>query len=137
MLKWSESKQGRCDFETFSYLYYWILENDVVDETNQPEDKDKDEEKHRIDHLHEDLAEINLPVSLILAPCLGLGDWSLSESVYVGLHQGVHEGFEETEDQPAVDHLDVGGVGQLGVHTNKELSDLSISLFMFTKIFPW
>ena len=109
-------------------IFSWILKNGVVDETNQPEDKDKDEEKHRIDHPHEDLAEINLPVSLILAPCLGLVDWSLSESVYEGLHQGVHEGFEETEDQPAVDHLDVGGVGQLGVHTNKELSDLSSCL---------
>ena len=29
------------------------------------------------------------------------GVWSLSESVYVGLHQGVHEGFEESEDKPA------------------------------------
>ena len=48
----------------------------------------------------------------------------LSEGVNVGLHQDINEGFEETEDQPAVDHLDVGGVGQLGVHTNKELSDL-------------
>ena len=101
-------------------IFSWILKNGVVDETNQPEDKDKDEEKHRIDDLHEDLAEINLPVSLILAPCLGLVDWSLSESVYEGLHQGVHEGFEETEDQPAVDHLDVGGVGQIIAHTNNK-----------------
>ena len=31
----------------------------------------------------------------------------------VGLHDDVQEGFEETEDQPAVDHLDVGGVGQI------------------------
>ena len=36
----------------------------------------------------------------------------------VGLHDDVHEGFEETEDQPAVDHLDVGGVGQIGAHAN-------------------
>ena len=62
-------------------MFFRILENDVVDETNQPEDEDKDEEKHRIDDPHEDLATINLPVPLILAPCLGLGDWSLSESV--------------------------------------------------------
>ena len=34
-----------------------------------------------------------------------------------GLHQGVHERFEETEDQPAVNHLDVGGVGQIIAHT--------------------
>ena len=66
------------------------------------------------------MAEIYFPVTLILAPCLGLGDWSLSESVYVGLHQGVYEGFEETEDQPAVDHLDVGGVGQISGHTDKD-----------------
>ena len=92
-------------------IFCRILENYIVDKTNQPEDKDKDKEKHRIDDPDEGLAEMNLPVSLILGPCLGLGDWSLSESVYVGLHQGVHEGFEETEDQPAVDHLDVGGVG--------------------------
>ena len=71
-------------------IFSWILKNGVVDETNQPEDKDKDEEKHRIDDPDEGLAEINLPVSLILGPCLGLGDWSLSESMYEGLHQGVH-----------------------------------------------
>ena len=62
------------------------LGNKIVDKTNQPEDEDKDEEKHRIDNPNKFLAEINLPVSLILGPCLGLGDWSLSESVYVGLH---------------------------------------------------
>ena len=39
-----------------------------------------------------------------------------------GLHQDVHEGFEETEDQPAVDHLDVGGVGQIIAHTNNKYS---------------
>ena len=80
-----------------------ILWNGVVDETNQPEDKDKNEEKYGIDHSYEHLTEINLPVSLILAPCLA--DRSLlavSECVYVGLHEDVHEGFEETEDQPAV-----------------------------------
>ena len=38
----------------------------------------------------------------------------------VGLHDDVHKGFEETEDQPAVDHLDVGGVGEVGTHTNYE-----------------
>ena len=38
----------------------------------------------------------------------------------VGLHYDVHEGFEETEDQPAVDHLDVGGVGEIGVHTKRQ-----------------
>ena len=96
------------------------LGNKIVDKTNQPEDEDKNDEKYRIDHLHKGLAEINFPVTLILAPGLGLGDRSLPESVYVGLHEGVDKGFEETEDQPAVDHLDVGGVGQIGAHTNNE-----------------
>ena len=35
----------------------------------------------------------------------------------VGLHDDVHEGFEETEDQPAVDHLDVSGVWEVGADT--------------------
>ena len=94
-----------------------VLENFIVDETNQPEDEDKNEEKYRIDLPHKDLVKMNFPVSLFLCPRLGLGGRSLSESVYVGLHQGVDEGFEETEDQPAVDHLDVGGGGEVGAHT--------------------
>ena len=98
-----------------------ILGNYVVDETNQPEDKDKDEEKHRIDDPNEDLAEINLPFSLILGPCLGLGDWSLSESVHVGLHQDVHEGFEEAEDQPDVHQLEVGSGGEVCAHTVQKI----------------
>ena len=52
---------------------------------------------------------------------MGFGDLShldvVSESVYVGLHDDIHEGFEETEDQPAVDHLDVSGGGEVGAHT--------------------
>ena len=56
----------------------WILGNHIVDKTNQPEDEDKEEEKDRIEHSHEGLAEINFTVSLILAPCLGLGDRSRS-----------------------------------------------------------
>ena len=49
--------------------------------------------------------------------------------MYVGLHQDVHKGFEETEDQPAVDHLDVGGVGQVGTHTNnKKKRNFAIAL---------
>ena len=67
-----------------------ILEK-VVNETNQPEAEDKDDEKHRIDHPHENLAEIDLP-------SLGLGDWSLHESVFVGLHDDVHKRFEEIEE---------------------------------------
>ena len=41
--------------------------------------------------------------------------------MYVGLHDDVHEGFEEAEDQPAVDHLDVGGGGEVGAHTNNNI----------------
>ena len=112
-------------------IFCRILEKDEVDETDQPEDEDKDEEKHWIDHPHEGLAEINLPVSLILA------DWSLSESVYEVLHQGVHEGFEDTEDQPAVDHFDVGGVGQIGAHTNnKYLSEPKTNIQKILELIP-
>ena len=96
-----------------------MLGNEVIDETNQPEDEDVDEKKQRIDHPHKGLTEIYLPIPLILAPSLGLGDRSHSHSVYVGLNYDVHEGFQETEDQPAVDHLDVGGVGQIAVDTDK------------------
>ena len=42
----------------------------------------------------------------------------LSECLNVGLHDDVHEGFEETEDQPAVDHLDVSSGGEVGTHTD-------------------
>ena len=79
-----------CDYmyiESYQNIFFrGILKNDIVDETNQPEDKDKYEEKHSIDDPDEGLAETNLPVSLIFGPCLGLGVWILSESLYVGLH---------------------------------------------------
>ena len=115
---------------SFAFYLHWldtkvqvlirILQNYVVDETNEPVDNDKEEEKHRIDHPDEDPADINL-LSLILAPRQGLGDRShlvfLSEVVSVGLNQDIHEGFEETEDQPAVDHLDVCGGGEVGAYT--------------------
>ena len=120
-----------------------------MNETNEPENQNKYDEEYWINHSQEGQPDFPLWLLLlhprlpsILFRCPGLSDLTLlllvvlSEGVYVGLHQDIHEGFEETEDQPAVDHLDVGGVGQLGVHTNKELSDLSISLFMFIKIFP-
>ena len=98
-----------------------ILKNNVVNQANQPEDDDKREEKYWIEHSHKHLAEIYLPVTLILAPSLGLSYWSylvvLSECVDVSLHYDIQERFKETEDQPAVDHLDVGGVGQISGHT--------------------
>ena len=67
---------------SFAFYLHWldtkvqvlirILQNYVVDETNEPVDNDKEEEKHRIDHSDKDLADINLPVFLILAPSQGL-----------------------------------------------------------------
>ena len=44
---------------------------------------------------------------------------SFCQCLPVGLHQDIHEGFEETEDQPAVDHLDVGGWREVSADTNK------------------
>ena len=111
-----------------------ILQNYVVDETNEPVDNDKEEEKHRIDHSDKDLADINLPVFLILAPSQGLGDRShlvvLSESVSVGLDQDIHEGFQEAEDQPAVDHLDVGCLWQI-------CTDAMKNIFFFRNLFVY
>ena len=89
------------------------LEKDVADETDQPEDKDEDEEKYGVDHPQEGLADLSLQSSNLFTR-------GLCQRLPVGLHQDVHEGLEEAEDQPAVDHLDVGGVGEVGTHTNYE-----------------
>ena len=104
-----------------------MLENDVVDETDYPEDNYKDNEKYRIDHSHEGLADFHFHVCLLFL-CPDLLSINLFPRVlllrlpvYVGLYDDVHEGFEETEDQPAVDHLDVGGRGEVGAHTIIEL----------------
>ena len=98
-----------------------FLKNNVVNQANQPEDDDEGEEKYWIDHSHEHLAEIYLPVILLLTPRPDLGAWSLlmalSKCMLVGLHDDVHEGFEETEDQPAVEHLDVRGLRKISAHT--------------------
>ena len=51
-----------------------ILENEVVDQTNKPEDEDKEDEKHMVNQSHEYQTEINLLVTLILAPGLVLAD---------------------------------------------------------------
>ena len=45
--------------------------------------------------------------------------------MYEGLDQDVHEGFEETEDQPAVQHLDVGGGWEVGAHTNENILQIT------------
>ena len=100
-----------------------MLENDVVDETDYPEDNYKDNEKYRIDHSHEGLADFHFHVCLLFL-CPDLLSINLFPRVlllrlpvYVGLYDDVHEGFEETEDQPAVDQLDIGRRGEVGAHT--------------------
>ena len=100
-----------------------------MNETYEPENQNKYDEEYWINHSQEGQAEFPLWLVLLRPFILfrnpGLSGFVLlllvlSESVYVGLHQDVHEGFEETEDQPAVDHLDVGGGGQIIAHTNKK-----------------
>ena len=59
--------------------------------------------------------------SLSLPPGLTLSLRFLFECLDVGLHQDVHEGFEEAEDEPALNHLDVGGVGQIIAHTEQKI----------------
>ena len=63
-----------------------ILKKYVVNETNQPEDKDKNDEKYGVDHSHEGLAVLNLPDTFYFAPCPGLADLVFSQCVNVGLH---------------------------------------------------
>ena len=98
----------------------------IVGETHQPETKDEHHEKYRIDNSHEFQANFllkilvspGISVFLRLPPGLALSLRSLSECLDVGLHEDVHEGFEEAEDEPAVDHLDVGGGGEVGAHAH-------------------
>ena len=107
-----------------------------MNQTNQPENQDKYSEECWINHSQE--GQTDFPIWLfhpsgnpvrLLGP--GLPGFNrqvvLSESVYVGLHDDVHEGFEETEDEPAVNHLDVGSVGEVCVDAKK------ISIKLVTK----
>ena len=86
-----------------------------MDETGQPEENNKDDEKYWIDHPQEGLAELASNLSLLFLgpdfPGTDLVTRVLCDRLPVGLHQDVHEGFEETEDQPDIHHLDVGGGG--------------------------
>ena len=100
-----------------------------MNQTNQPENQDKYSEECWINHSQEGQTEFPIwlfhrPGNPVLLgpdlPSFDLHQVVVSERVNVGLHDDVHEGFEETEDQPAVDHLDVGGVGQIGAHTNNK-----------------
>ena len=101
----------------------------VVGETHEPEHKDEDHEEYRVDNPHEFQANpppvllVSRGVSVFLSPPPDLtvplsSQWS--EGLDVGLHDDVHERFEETEDEPAVDHLDVGGVGEIIAHTHNQ-----------------
>ena len=86
-----------------------------MEETDQPEDEDKYDEKYGIDHPHEGLADLAFHLSILFLgpgfPGLILFPRVLCQRLPVGLHQDVHEGFEETEDQPDVHQLQVGGWG--------------------------
>ena len=116
-------------------------------ETHQPETKDEHHEKYRVDNSHEFQANLlpKILVSQVISvfPCLPPGLalslrslCSLSECLDVGLHDDVHEGFEKAEDEPAVDHLDVGGVREVRVDTEQQIirkmiiADLIINIFL-------
>ena len=97
-----------------------------MDEPHQPEHEDKGGEKHGIESFEKLFTELDLPVFVSFPSCPGYSLLSpvhfllrlLSECLDEGLHQDVHEGFEEAEDQPAVQHLDVGGGWEVGAHTH-------------------
>ena len=110
----------------------------MVKETDQPEENNKEDEKYWIDHPQECLTDLptNLSVQFLGPdfPGRNLVTSVLCDRLPVGLHQDVHEGFEETEDQPAVDHLDVSRWGQIGTDTDvMNIYQIKISTF---KYFP-
>ena len=45
------------------------------------------------------------------------------EVVHVGRHQDVVERLDQVEEQPDVDHLDVGGLGKVVANTDKHCSE--------------
>ena len=42
-----------------------------------------------------------------------------SEGLNVGLEKNVSEGFEEVEDEPCINHLDVGSLGEVVAYADK------------------
>ena len=104
-------------------------ECEIVKCTSKPEGGDKGDEDTGIDDSQDLLTEPNPP--LFLLPCPGLTG-GVPECLDVGLENDVHEGLEEAEDEPAVDHLDVGGRGKVHAHTELELS---LKAFYSFKIF--
>ena len=45
------------------------------------------------------------------------------EVIHVGRHQDVIEGLDQVEEQPDVDHLDVGGLGKVVADTDEHCSE--------------
>ena len=45
------------------------------------------------------------------------------ETVHVRRHQDVVEGLDQVEEQPDVDHLDVGGLGKVVADTDEHCSE--------------
>ena len=96
-----------------------------MDEPHQPEHEDEGGEKTGIESFEKLRTELDLPVFVSFPTRPGYSLLSpvhcllrlLSECLDEGLHQDVREGFQEAEDQPAVNHLDVGPGGQIGAHT--------------------
>ena len=101
-------------------------ECEIVKCTSKPEGGDKGDEDTGIDDSQDLLAELN--PSLCLLPCPGLNG-GVPECLDVGLEDDVHEGLEEAEDEPAVDHLDVGGGGKVDAHTELEISLKNFNTF--------
>ena len=99
---------------------------EIVKCTSKPEGGDKGDEDTGIDDSQDLLAELNPPLCLL--PCPGLAG-GVPECLDVGLEDDVHEGLEEAEDEPAVNHLDVGGWGKVDANTELELSLKKIQYF--------
>ena len=59
----------------------------------------------------------NLSLLFLGPDLMVVGVGVLGQRLPVGLHQDVNEGFEETDDQPTVHHLDVSRRGEVGAHT--------------------
>ena len=82
---------------------------------DHPKYHNENSEECRIDDTQEKLTESYLLFSVPLHPALV--SLVVPESLDVRLEDDVHEGLGEAEDEPAVDHLDVGRGGEVGADT--------------------
>ena len=89
-------------------------DSQIVNCTGKPEGDEEHNENTGIDDSQDHSTELYPPLCLLPSPGLAGG---LPQRLDVGLEDDVHEGLEEAEDEPAVDHLDVGGGGQVNAHT--------------------